>query len=143
VITSLTHITVTVRDQDEALSFYTEKLGFVRRADEAFGEGARWLTVSPPGSGEVEIILHLPSLAAGSPNQEAVNRLLRRVGQAAIVCLATDDCQATYEELSGRGVEFISPPQAVPWGRQAIFQDLYGNPYLIVEAPSAPGGTTS
>ncbi len=106
-----------VRDQDEALDFYTNKLGFEKRADEPMGEdGARWIEVAPYGA-ETRLALFTP------PGQED------RIGIFTNVVFECDDIQATYEELGGKGVEFTQEPSEQPWGMWAQFKDQDGNEF--------------
>ena len=121
-IDKLSTVTIAVRDQDEALGWYTEMLGFEKRMDQR-GDGFRWLTVAPPQQAEVEFLL-----ASWFPD---------RVGKNATWVLSTRDCQGGYEELKGKGVEFEHGPEARPWGIEAVFVDLYGNKYALVQE-SAP-----
>jgi len=109
-------ITVGVINQDEALRWYTELLGFEKRADMQ-GPGMRWLTVSPRKQPELEVVL-----ATWFPEF---------VGKNLPVVLLTEDCQKTYEELSGKGVVFSQAPQNKPFGLEAVFKDLYGNTYAL------------
>lgn len=111
-------ITIAVNDQDEALTWYTQILGFEKRMDQS-GSGFRWLTVAPPQQAEVEFLL-----ASWFPD---------RVGKNCPCVLATRDCQAGFEELKSRGVEFTQAPEPRPWGIQAVFVDLYGNKYALVQ----------
>ena len=135
-ITKLGHVTILVRDYDEALKFYTEVLGLEKRADVPFGPGMRWLTVAPQGQKEVEIVLHQPG---GMHDEETKKTMLERVGQGTAWVLETEDCQQTYQTLKSRGVKFISPPEDQPWGLQAIFEDLYGNQFvLLTPKPYSP-----
>jgi predicted enzyme related to lactoylglutathione lyase len=122
-ITSLNHVTVLVRDQDEALAFYTEKLGLEKRADDMFGEGYRWLTVAPPGQTNLEIVLN----PAFGPQDEV------KIGKLPGWVFHTDDCQADYERLKGRGVKFTEAPTEQMWGMQALFEDLYGNQFVLLQ----------
>jgi len=128
-ITKLVHVTVIVRDQEEALRFYTEKLGMEKREDRTMG-AFRWLTVAPKGS-DIAIVLQKP----GAPFQEAAEAeaMLARVGQGTTWVVESDDCKKDYEALKGRGVTFTSPPSELPWGVSAVFQDLYGNKYNLLE----------
>jgi uncharacterized glyoxalase superfamily protein PhnB len=119
-----------VHDQEEALAFYTEKLGMVTRADVTLPElgNFRWLTVSPADQPDVAIVL---MAIPGSPlmddeTTEQVRTLMAK-GFAGTVFLTTDDCHAAYEELSGRGVEFVEPPEDRPYGIDAGFRDPSGN----------------
>jgi uncharacterized glyoxalase superfamily protein PhnB len=119
-----------VHDQDEALDFYTRKVGMEVRADATFPElgSFRWLAVGPPGQDDVAIVL---MAIPGPPvmDQETTDevRNLMAKGFAGTVFLATDDCQAAYEELSGRGVEFVDEPEERPYGIDSSFRDPSGN----------------
>lgn len=138
-ITRLARVTIYVRNQDEALAFYTEKLGLEKRADVQFGPGARWLTVAPAGQNEIEILLQEPVPAMHG--KEFAQQIAERVGQATTWVFTTDDCRAEYETLKGRGVTFVSEPQDQPYGVEAVFVDLYGNSFSLLqqaENPEAP-----
>lgn len=111
-------ITIAVNDQDEALSWFTRMLGFEKRVDQQ-GHGFRWLTVAPPQQFEVEFLL-----ASWFPDH---------VGKNAAWVLSTRDCKGGYEELKGKGIEFVQTPQPRPWGIEAVFVDLYGNRYALVQ----------
>jgi predicted enzyme related to lactoylglutathione lyase len=121
---------VWVHDQDEALAFYTEKVGMEVRSDVTLPElgGFRWLTVGPVGQDDVGIVL-MPIM--GSPMiDEETERELRSViakGFAGTVFLTTDDCRAAHAELVARGVEFVEEPQEQPYGIDAGFRDPSGN----------------
>jgi catechol 2,3-dioxygenase-like lactoylglutathione lyase family enzyme len=131
----LGNVTILVRDYDEALEFYTEVLGFEKRFDEKFGPGARWVTIAAPGQ-DVQIILQKPEPAMHG--EEHARCMTERIGQNPTGVLATDDCQKTYELYSSRGVRFTEAPKAQAWGGiQAVFKDLYGNSYALVEMHSA------
>ena len=119
-----------VNDQDEALAFYTERLGMEVRLDVTFPEmgGFRWLTVGPAGQPDVAIVL-MP--IPGPPVMDAetadqVRDLLAK-GYAGTVFLTTDDCRASYDELSARGVEFVEVPEERPYGIDSSFRDPSGN----------------
>jgi predicted enzyme related to lactoylglutathione lyase len=119
-----------VHDQEEALAFYTEKLGMVTRADVTLPElgNFRWLTVSPADQPDVAIVLMAipgPPLMDDETTEQV--RTLMAKGFAGTVFLTTDDCHAAYEELSGRGVEFVEPPEDRPYGIDAGFRDPSGN----------------
>ncbi len=125
-----------VHDQEEALAFYTEKLGMEVRADVTLPEMGdfRWLTVGPPGQEDVSIVL---MAIPGPPvfEEETRNQIeaLMAKGAAATVFLTTDDCQASYEELSARGVEFTEPPEERPYGIDSGFRDPSGNSLRLTE----------
>ena len=127
-LTKLAVVTILVRDQDEALQFYTEKLGLEKMDDMKFGDD-RWLTVTAPQQKELQIFL---AKADGFGMD-----LMDHVGRAPSWAFSTDDCRATYETLKARGVKFLSEPEEKPWGIQAVFEDLYGNKFAIVEEPTA------
>ena len=131
-INRLAHVTVIVRDQDEALRFYTEELGMEKRDDRRMGS-FRWLTVAPPGS-DVAIVLQQPGPPFQSADEEA--RMLARVGQGTTWVLETDDCRKDHAAMVARGITFESAPSEMPWGISAVFVDLYGNRYNLLQ-PSA------
>jgi predicted enzyme related to lactoylglutathione lyase len=134
----LGNVTVLVRDYDEALRFYTEVLEFEKRSDQAFGPGARWVTVAAPGQ-DVQIILQKPEPAMHG--EEAARKMTERIGQNPTWVIATEDCRKTYELYSSRGVQFTDPPKQMPWGTQAVFKDLYGNSYALVQQQAASART--
>ena len=126
----LTNAQLWVHDQDEALAFYTNKLGMEVRADVTLPEmgNFRWLTVGLPGQDEVALSL----LAVPGPpvfDAETQNQIKSLVakGAASGLFFATDDCQGTYEELKSRGVEFSQEPTQQPYGLDAGFRDPSGN----------------
>ena len=125
-----------VHDQDEALAFYTEKLGFEVRSDATLPElgDFRWLTVSPAGQPDVAIVL---MAIPGPPvmDEEVANqvRSLMARGFAGTVFLTTEDCQASYEELKARGVEFTEEPEERPYGIDAGFRDPSGNSFRLTQ----------
>jgi predicted enzyme related to lactoylglutathione lyase len=121
-INKISHITIIVRDQDEALKWYTEKFGFEKRADDASMPGYRWLTVAPKGQKEVEIVL----FKARDAKEQSW------VGQGTLWMLASDNCRATCKDLAARGVKILSEQQDYPWGTGATVEDLYGNPFNIL-----------
>jgi len=127
-ITKLAVVTILVRDQDEALQFYTEKLGLEKMDDMSFGEGNRWLTVTAKNQRDVQIFLQ----KGDSFGVDAMDQ----VGKATMWAFNTDNCREDYETLKGRGVKFLSEPTEQPWGIQATFEDLYGNKFSIVEEPT-------
>src|SRR5215207_1582734 len=125
-----------VHDQDEALAFYTEKLGFEVRSDVTIAElgDFRWLTVGPAGQSDIAItLMAIPGPPVMDPaTAEQVKDLMAK-GFAGTVFLATDDCQASYEELKGRGVEFTEPPEERPYGIDSGFRDPSGNSFRLTQ----------
>jgi predicted enzyme related to lactoylglutathione lyase len=123
-------IQVLVNDQAEALAFYTEKLGMEVRVDAAMpgSQGLRWLTVGPVGQPEIEIVLMavpMPPFVAADTAEDV--RALMAKGVGTTIFLDTDDCVATYEELSSRGVEYMQPPEQRPYGWESGLRDPSGN----------------
>jgi catechol 2,3-dioxygenase-like lactoylglutathione lyase family enzyme len=125
-----------VHDQDEALAFYTEKLGMEVRSDVTLPEMGdfRWLTVAPAGESDVAIVL---MAIPGPPVMDAETaeqvKALTAKGFAGTVFLATDDVQASYEELKGRGVEFTEEPEERPYGIDSAFRDPSGNNFRLTQ----------
>ena len=128
-INRLAHVTVIVHDQEEALRFYTEKLGMEKREDRTMGS-YRWLTVAPKGSA-VAIVLQKPAAPFQEPDE--IERMLAQVGNGTTWVVETDDCKADYEAMKTKGVTFTSAPSELPWGVSAVFQDLYGNKYNLLQ----------
>jgi uncharacterized glyoxalase superfamily protein PhnB len=125
-----------VHDQDEALAFYTEKLGMEVRSDVTISElgDFRWLTVAPPGQEDVAIVLMaIPGAPVMDPGTQEQVRQLMGKGFAGTVFLTTEDCQASYEELKARGVEFTEPPEERPYGIDSGFRDPSGNSFRLTE----------
>jgi catechol 2,3-dioxygenase-like lactoylglutathione lyase family enzyme len=131
-IRRLSHTTVWVLDQDEALDFYTRKLGFEVTTD-ATMDDFRWLTVSPPGQPDHELILLKP----GPPmmDEESAEQLKALVAKRILGAGAfeTSDCRGTYAHLSGRGVTFLSEPTERRYGTEATFRDNSGNWFSMTE----------
>jgi uncharacterized glyoxalase superfamily protein PhnB len=131
-----------VHDQDEALAFYTEKLGMEVRSDVTIAEmgNFRWLTVGPAGQPEVAIVL---MAIPGAPVMDAETadqvRDLMAKGFAGTVFLTTDDCQASYEDLKARGVEFTEAPEDRPYGIDAGFRDPSGNSFRLTQVRDLTG----
>jgi len=127
---------VWVHDQDEALAFYTQKLGMEVRADVTLAEmgNFRWLTVGPAGQPDIAIVLMaIPGPPVmDSETAEQVGSLTAK-GFTGTVFLVTDDCHAAYEELKGRGVEFVEQPEERPYGIDSSFRDPSGNPIRLTQ----------
>lgn len=139
-ITGIGHACLFVLDQDSAKAFYTEKLGFEVTFDvmmgagfEGAGEGFRWLTVSPAGHAETQFIL----ADCGMGHDEATAQQLRELvakGALGTAVLTTDDCRGTFDELTARGVTFLSEPAERPYGIEAVFRDDSGNTFSLTQA---------
>lgn len=114
--------TVVVNDQDDAIRFYTETLGFEKLTDDPIGDSFRWVTVAPPGSDAALALLRPQDLGQGS----------EAVGKSTGISLSTDDLDGTYERYKSRGVRFDNPPEVMPWGGKATtFQDHDGNSFFL------------
>lgn len=125
-----------VHDQDEALAFYTEKLGLEVRADVTLPElgDFRWLTVGPSNQPDFAIVLMaIPGPPVMDPETAEQVRTLMAKGFTGTVFLTTDDCQASYAELKARGVEFTEPPEERPYGIDSGFRDPSGNSLRLTE----------
>jgi catechol 2,3-dioxygenase-like lactoylglutathione lyase family enzyme len=133
---SLTNVNVWVHDQEEALAFYTDKLGMEVREDVTVPEmgNFRWLTVGVPGQNDVALTL---MTVPGPPvfDEETRSKLLDLVarGAAGGLFFNTDDCRGTFEELKGRGVEFTQEPTEQPYGIDAGFRDPSGNQMRVAQ----------
>jgi catechol 2,3-dioxygenase-like lactoylglutathione lyase family enzyme len=129
-----------VHDQDEALAFYTEKLGMEVRSDVTLPElgNFRWLTVAPPGQEDVSIVLMaIPGPPVMDEQTAAQVRNLMSKGFAGTVFLTTDDVRASYEELKARGVEFTEEPEERPYGIDSGFRDPSGNSFRLTQVTMA------
>ena len=127
---------VWVHDQDAALAFYTQKLGMEVRSDVTMAElgNFRWLTVAPPGQDDIAIVLMaIPGQPVLSDETAEEIRNLMAKGFAGTVFLTTDDCQASYEELRARGVEFTEEPEERPYGVDCGFRDPSGNSFRLTQ----------
>jgi uncharacterized glyoxalase superfamily protein PhnB len=127
---------VWVHDQDEALAFYTQKLGMEVRSDVTLPEmgNFRWLAVAPPGQEDVAIVLMaIPGQPVMDDATAQQVRELMSKGFAGTVFLTTDDVRADFEELSRRGVEFSEPPEERPYGIDSGFRDPSGNSFRLTQ----------
>jgi predicted enzyme related to lactoylglutathione lyase len=118
---------VVVRDYDEALSFYVDTLGFERLEDTDLGGGKRWVRVRPAGSTGAGILL------ARAVSEEQRTRIGNQTGGRVFVFLETDDFWRDYRDLVARGVTFVRPPTNEEYGTVAVFEDLYGNRFDLIE----------
>lgn len=130
-ITSVSLVTIVVRDQDEAFAFYTDKLGFKTHTDMRMGpDGPRWLTVIPQSGTGPEITLWDPRAWMGP---EAAEGMRQVIGKLPPLGLHTDDCRKTVAELEAKGVTILQQPKDQPYGVEAVFADLYGNSFVLVQ----------
>jgi catechol 2,3-dioxygenase-like lactoylglutathione lyase family enzyme len=131
----LTHVQVWVNDQDEALAFYTEKLGMELREDVTLPElgNFRWLSVGIPGQDVAITLMAIPGPPVfDEATRDQIRSLLAKGGSGGLF-FGTDDAQATYDELKSRGVEFTQEPTEQPYGIDAGFRDSSGNHFRVAQ----------
>lgn len=127
---SIAHIALVVKNYDEAIKFYTETLDFVLLDDTAQSETKRWVKVAPPGAEECCLLL------AKAVGEEQISRIGNQTGGRVFLFLHTDDFERDYAKYKSRGVNFIREPSIEEYGRVAVFEDLYGNLWDLVEFKS-------
>jgi len=126
---ALSLMSVLVDDQDRALSFYRDKLGFVVAEDVPFGK-ERWLTVRAPGDQTVALSLNL------AQSEEDRKVIGKQAGSKPLFALATDDCLGDYRRMKSAGVNFLSEPKVESYGTGVTLQDLYGNKIYLNQEPA-------
>lgn len=131
-ITNISLVSVWVKDIDESLAFYTDVLGFEAKEDIQLGPDFRWCTVAHPAQPELSVHLTTPSKPL-SDDLIAAMRRAQESGGLPGIGLNVDDCQATYETLSAKGVEFVQTPEQRPYGVEALMRDNSGNWMVLVE----------
>lgn len=125
---SLAHLALVVRDYDEAIAWFTEKLGFALVADEYQAEqDKRWVLVAPPGPSGTTLLL------ARASTPEQARFIGNQAGGRVFLFLRTDDFERDHAAMLARGINFIRPPKAAPYGLVAVFEDLYGNKWDLVQ----------
>lgn len=125
---SISTVSLVVRDYDEAIEFFTKKLHFTLVEDREVPEqNKRWVTITPPGSKETTIVLG----RASTPEQE--KHIGNQTGGRVFLFLATDDFWRDYEEIRSKGIEFVREPKEEPYGTVAVWKDLYGNLWDLIE----------
>jgi catechol 2,3-dioxygenase-like lactoylglutathione lyase family enzyme len=138
----LLRVTLRVRDQQEALHFYTEKLGFVIQADFPYGQEQRWITVAPADEPGVQIVLQPPEWFSG---EERAQHLLY-AGHNPTLVFQVEDCKAIHERLEKNGVKFPLPPTEHDYGIEADATDMDGNTLVFLQLKNAvintPGVTS-
>ena len=123
----LAHVTVLVRDYDEAIGFYTNVLAFGLVADADLGDGKRWVVVAPPGPAGCGLLL-------AEAHTDAEKRAVGQQGGGRVwLFLHTDDFWRDYPALQTRGLRFLEAPRTEPYGHVAVFEDLYGNRWDLLE----------
>lgn len=130
---SIVHVALVVRDYDEAIAWYTTKLGFRLVEDTYIPEqDKRWVVVAPPGSNDGCTLL---LARASTPEQE--RSVGNQTGGRVFLFLGTDDFERDYAKFTAAGVKFVRPPSEAPYGKVAVFEDLYGNKWDLVQYRSA------
>lgn len=125
---SLSLVAVVVSDYDEAIAFYTQKLGFVLVDDTYQAEqDKRWVVVKPEGDGQASVLL------AKASNTHQENFIGDQTGGRVFLFLQTDDFERDFEIYKKRGIKFVRPPKIAPYGTVAVFEDLYGNLWDLVQ----------
>ena len=130
---ALAHIALVVRNYDEAIAFYTRVLGFNLIDDTDLGGGKRWVLVAPPGSTGTTLLL----AQAASPEQ--ASRIGNQTGGRVFLFLHTDDFWRDYRTLQSRNVKFVRDPKEEVYGTVAVFADLYGNLWDLIEKKKTVG----
>jgi catechol 2,3-dioxygenase-like lactoylglutathione lyase family enzyme len=123
---TLAQITLMVREYDEAISFYTKKLGFLLLEDSPLPDGKRWVVLKPDGSGYATLLL----AKASSPEQ--LSSIGNQTGGRVFLFLHTDNFWRDYHAMQSRGVKFLEAPREEPYGTVAVFQDLYANKWDLL-----------
>ena len=132
-IQHLAAVALVVRDCDEALAFYVGTLGFTLIEDTKLSDTKRWVLVAPPGSQETRLLL----AKADGPEQRT--RVGNQTGGRVFLFLHTDDFQRDYAALRDKGVRFLEPPRSESYGTVAVFTDLYGNKWDLIQPTSGTG----
>jgi predicted enzyme related to lactoylglutathione lyase len=127
-LTRIGTITVQVSDQDRALEFYTQKLGFEKRTDMPMGPGQRWIEVAPPGAQTRILLYKATPEAPGAPSYEAAQA---SIGTSTGMVLEVDDIEATFAALKANGVPITDEPSQQPYGWWGVFADQDGNTYGV------------
>jgi catechol 2,3-dioxygenase-like lactoylglutathione lyase family enzyme len=125
---NIVHVALVVRDYDEAIAFFTQKLHFTLVEDSDQPEqGTRWVTVAPPGSNGMTLVLS----KASNPEQAAA--IGNQTGGRVFLFLSTNDIQRDHTDMVKQGIRFVREPKEEPYGTVAVFEDLYGNLWDLIE----------
>jgi catechol 2,3-dioxygenase-like lactoylglutathione lyase family enzyme len=124
---SIAHIALIVKDYDDAIRFYTEKLNFNLIEDTRLSETKRWVLIAPPGAKECCLLL---ARAADERQQSSIGN---QTGGRVFLFLYTDNFDRDYREMSGKGIHFVRPPKEEEYGMVAVFEDLYGNLWDLIQ----------
>ncbi len=132
---NIAHIALVVREYDEAIAFYTEKLNFKLIEDTPLSAEKRWVIIAPPGSSGCKLLL------ARAANAEQRTRIGNQTGGRVFLFLFTDDFWRDFENMKSKGIEFVRQPVEEEYGTVAVFKDLYGNLWDIIQ-PTANNKST-
>lgn len=124
---SIAHIALVVEDYDEAIKFYTEKLNFILLEDITLSETKRWVVVAPKGAKECSLLL------AKAVSEEQHKSIGNQTGGRVFLFLYTDDFWRDYKNMQNIGINFVRPPVEESYGTVAVFEDLYGNLWDLLE----------
>lgn len=134
---TLGYVALVVREYDEAIAFFTDALGFRLIEDMPLEEGKRWVLVAPPGSCGTNLLL----ARAATPEQES--RIGNQTGGRVFLFLHTEDFWSDYRAMQARNVRFIRPPRTEPYGTVAVFEDLYGNKWDLLQLKKDAGSVVA
>ena len=123
----IAHIALVVKDYDEAIAFYTEKLGFNLIEDTAIDDEKRWVLIAPPGAKECCLLL------AKAADEEQLNSVGNQTGGRVGFFLFTDDFNRDYVNMIAKNIQFVRKPTQFPYGKVAVFEDLYGNKWDLIQ----------
>ncbi len=123
----IVNLALVVRDYDEAIEFYTQKMGFELLEDTDLGNGKRWVRVRPPGSNATALLL------AKAKNQEQEAAIGNQTGGRVFLFLHTDDFDRDYKYLQANGIQFVEEPRQEEYGTVIVFSDLYGNKWDLIQ----------
>jgi len=123
----IAHIALVIDDYDKAIEFYTKKLNFNLVEDTRLTETKRWVLVAPKGSSECKLLL------ARADKEEQIRRIGDQAGGRVFLFLHTDNFERDYHELKTKGIEFVRPPSKEVYGTVAVFKDIYGNLWDLIE----------
>ena len=126
----IAHIALVVDDYDKAIQFYTQMLNFDLIEDTMLSENKRWVLVAPKGSSECKLLL------ARATSEEQVSRIGNQTGGRVFLFLHTDDFESNYQDLKSKGIEFVRGPSKEDYGTVAVFKDIYGNLWDLIEPAS-------
>jgi catechol 2,3-dioxygenase-like lactoylglutathione lyase family enzyme len=123
----IAHISLVVNDYDDAIAFYTKKLNFTLLEDTVLSEDKRWVVIAPPGARECSLLL------AKAANDKQLKAVGNQAGGRVFLILFTDDFWRDYNNMVSQGINFVRPPQEMPYGQVAVFEDLYGTQWDLLE----------